>query len=245
MTSSKTAPEIHQALDENVLRAGFLRKVYGLLTAQMVFTVGVAALCMASPSISRFCLSIATSQTSWFMWATLIPSIGSLLLLNLGVKNSYPANYILLFIFTLSNSIQLGFVCAVVEAAGYGHLVLQAFTAATIIFSGLTLYTLYSGKDFSFMGGFLSVALWALVLTGIVGIIFPWMVHSLAYGFVGALTFSGYIIYDTWRLQKQFSYDDYIGATIELYLDIVNLFLYILRILLELQKTDKKKDDKK
>merc|ERR1719181_1555645 len=138
-------------------------------------------------------------------------------------------------------SIQVGFVCAVYQASGYGYLLLQAFGATAAIFMGLSVYTLTSGKDFSYMGGFLSVALWGLVLTGLVGIFLPSMVPSLAYGFVGALVFCGYILYDTWRIQKRFNYDDYIGATIELYLDIVNLFLYILQILMELQGDKKKK----
>jgi len=54
------------------------------------------------------------------------------------------------------------------------------------------------------------------------------------------LTFCGYILFDTWRIQNKFGYDDYIGATVELYLDVVNLFLHILEILGKKQKVKKK-----
>lgn len=50
-------------------------------------------------------------------------------------------------------------------------------------------------------------------------------------GCVGALVFSGFIIYDTDNLIKRFNYDQYIDAAMCLYLDIINLFLYILAII--------------
>ena len=42
------------------------------------------------------------------------------------------------------------------------------------------------------------------------------------------LLFSLFIIYDTWLILNKFGPDDYIMASIQLYLDIINLFLYIL-----------------
>jgi FtsH-binding integral membrane protein len=54
---------------------------------------------------------------------------------------------------------------------------------------------------------------------------------TLVYGCVAALIFSGFIIYDTDNLIKRFSYDEYVIAAIELYLDIINLFQAILSIL--------------
>ena len=62
--------------------------------------------------------------------------------------------------------------------------------------------------------------------------VFPLGSTSTAiYGGIGALVFSGYIIYDTDNLIKRFTYDEYILASAALYLDILNLFLSILRIL--------------
>lgn len=61
---------------------------------------------------------------------------------------------------------------------------------------------------------------------------FPLGPTSVAiYGAMGAIIFSGYIVYDTQNLIKRFTYDEYIWATITLYLDILNLFLTILRML--------------
>lgn len=51
------------------------------------------------------------------------------------------------------------------------------------------------------------------------------------YGGISALVFCGYIVYDTDNLIKRFTYDQYILASVTLYLDILNLFISILRVL--------------
>ena len=56
-------------------------------------------------------------------------------------------------------------------------------------------------------------------------------VATTVYGCVVALVFSGFIIYDTDNLIKRYSYDEYVAAAIELYLDIINLFQAILSVL--------------
>merc|ERR1712139_48252 len=219
--------------------------VYGLLAAQLVLTVTMASVCMLTPLIRNAFLNLAQSLHGWFQLAIFIPSGLSLLVLNFGVKDTYPANYVFLFLFTAGMSIQVSYVCSVYYVLGYGHLVLQACGMTAIIFLGLSTYVLYSGKDFSYLGGFLMTSLWGLIIWGFGAWLFPWMRGGLLYGFGGALVFCGYILYDTWRIQKQFSYDDYIGAVIELYLDIINLFLYILDILTKLNKADTESKDKK
>ena len=52
----------------------------------------------------------------------------------------------------------------------------------------------------------------------------------------GALLFSCFIVYDVHMLMHKLSPEEYILAAINLYLDIINLFLYILRILSEARK---------
>ena len=51
------------------------------------------------------------------------------------------------------------------------------------------------------------------------------------YSAISAIIFSGYIVYDTDNLIKRFTYDEYIWASVTLYLDVLNLFLTILRML--------------
>lgn len=238
--ASQTDTDKLKKLTEDVLRAGFLRKVYGLLAAQLVLTVLIAAICMYVPPITRTLAAVATAQTWWLRFAFAVPPMLSLFMLQF-CKDSYPANYIFLFAFTFFIGIKLGFICAFFSSHGFQHLILLAAAITAVIFVGLTVYTIWSGKDFSYLGGFLYTMLWGLVITGFLAIWFPALREGLLVGFIGAATFCGYILYDTWRLTKKLGYDDYITATIELYLDIVNLFLYILEILVKLNKDNGKK----
>ena len=84
----------------------------------------------------------------------------------------------------------------------------------------------------------LGSALWILILGGLIASLtgLPTMHFALAVG--GAVIFSLYIVYDVWEISKRLSPDEYITAAISLYLDIVNLFLHILRILASLQSRD-------
>lgn len=99
-----------------------------------------------------------------------------------------------------------------------------------ILFTVLTLYVFKTGKDFTFLGGMLFMALVGLIIASLVAIWFP--AAQVALSFVGVLIFSGYVLYDTSNIvQKNYDDDQYARMALDLYLDIVNLFLDILRIL--------------
>ena len=55
------------------------------------------------------------------------------------------------------------------------------------------------------------------------------------FGGLGALLFSAFLVYDTNNLIKRYTYDEYIWASVVLYLDILNLFLSILNTLRGMQ----------
>ncbi|XP_020978167.1 BI1-like protein [Arachis ipaensis] len=159
------------------------------------------------------------------LFAVLIP------LLKYQQKHSH--NYILLGLFIVSISLTVGISCANTE----GKIVLEALILTSAVVSSLTGYTFWAskkGKDFSFLGPFLFTSLFTLFLVGMMQMFFPFgpATHAI-YGGIGAMIFSGYIIYDTDNLIKRFTYDEYIGASVTLYLDILNLFLAILNMLRE------------
>jgi FtsH-binding integral membrane protein len=52
---------------------------------------------------------------------------------------------------------------------------------------------------------------------------------------IAVLVFCAFIIYDTDNIIKRFDYDDYVIASVDLYLDIINLFLYLLQIFSNLE----------
>lgn len=54
---------------------------------------------------------------------------------------------------------------------------------------------------------------------------------TMIFGCLGAIIFSGFIIYDTDNMIKRYEYDDFIWAAVSLYLDILNLFIALINIL--------------
>ncbi|KAJ2816630.1 hypothetical protein FBU31_006508, partial [Coemansia sp. 'formosensis'] len=82
------------------------------------------------------------------------------------------------------------------------------------------------------LGSILFFSLWAVILVGFVQIFLPFnKTFDLVMAVVIALVFCGYILYDTHMIMHRLSPDEYIIASLDLYLDVVNLFLAILRIL--------------
>ena len=75
-------------------------------------------------------------------------------------------------------------------------------------------------------------ALWVLIIFGFMAAFFPnTSGMQLGFGVVAALIFSGYILVDTQLILRHYHVEEEIAAAISLYLDVINLFLAILRIL--------------
>merc|ERR1712243_50898 len=86
-------------------------------------------------------------------------------------------------------------------------------------------------KDFTHWGSGLFAGLWILILGGFMQIFVGGEFTDTLMAVFGALLFSGFILFDTQMIMKRVSPEEYIVATIELYLDIINLFIEILKIM--------------
>nr|CAD7448863.1 unnamed protein product [Timema bartmani] len=110
-------------------------------------------------------------------------------------------------------------------------IVLQALVLTLSVVAGLSAFTFQTKRDFSFLGYGLFGGLMLLMVAGIMQLFLGSSVLELVISLAGAFLFAIFIVYDTQMLMKTLSPEEYILATINLYLDIVNLFLYILRAL--------------
>jgi modulator of FtsH protease len=114
--------------------------------------------------------------------------------------------------------------------ANGGALVAQALGGTALIFLTLSGYVLTTGKNFSYLGGFLMVGL----ITAIVAMIANWFLQipalSLALSSAVILIMSGFILYDTSRIING-GERNYILATVGLYLSIFNIFVHLLHLL--------------
>jgi modulator of FtsH protease len=136
----------------------------------------------------------------------------------------------LVFLFSVMMGVMISPVIYVAARTAPG-IIGQAALLTGSSFAVLTTYAWFSRRDFSAWGSFFTVGLWVLIGTSLLNIFFQnQSVHLwLAGGTV--LVFSGLLIYDTWRLKNVYGPDDYVMAAVQIYLDLLNMFMAILSLL--------------
>ncbi|NXQ32485.1 LFG4 protein, partial [Alaudala cheleensis] len=204
------------------IRMAFLRKVYSILSVQVLLTTVTSAIFLHSTGVQAFVHARPA--------LLLISGFGSLaVIVALTLyRHQHPLNLYLLFGFcSVVDRLLFLLVVTFYEVS----VVLQAFILTTAVFLGLTAYTLQSKRDFSKFGAGLFACLWILIFSGFLRLFFYSETIELVFAAAGALLFCGFIIYDTHLLMHKLSPEEYILAAINLYLDIINLFLHLLRFL--------------
>ncbi|QFZ28546.1 putative Bax inhibitor [Clavispora lusitaniae] len=205
------------------IRQMFLRKVYALLSIQVLLTVIVGYVIRSNSAIQNWCMNN--------MWLYIVSIVGvfGFMIATYWKARSYPTNLILLTGFTVCEAYGLGLACSFVKSG----ILSQALLITFAIFMGLTLFAFQTKYDFTSWQGVLGMALWALIAWGFISMFFPIETKGVAmvYSGIGAIVFSGYVVVDTQIIMKTATLDDEIVASVTLYLDIINLFLFVLRFL--------------
>lgn len=212
------------AADENAMRWAFIRKVYSILSMQLILTAAVAGVVAFYHPVALFLV-----RTPGLVIAmAILPFI--LLCPLYYYHQKHPINILLLALFTASISLTIGMACAFTK----GKVIWESALLTTVVVVCLTLYTFWAarrGHDFSFLGPILFTSLIILILFIIIQVFFPLgKLSYMIYGGIASLIFSGFIVYDTDNLIKRYTYDQYIWASVSLYLDIINLFLSLLTL---------------
>ncbi|XP_011307519.1 protein lifeguard 4 [Fopius arisanus] len=203
------------------IRMAFLRKVYGLISVQLLLTVVISAVFILCEPVKQ-----CVQQNSWMMGVSFFATFGILIALHFK-RREHPTNLILLGAFTIILSYSVGTVVTFFDVS----LVLQAMFITMAIVIGLTVYTFQSKRDFSFLGFGLFAGLSALLIGGIMQLFLQSPILERLTTIGGAILFALFIIYDTHMLMHILSPEEYILAAINIYLDIINLFLHILQAL--------------
>ena len=223
------------------MRLGFIRKVYGILATQLTFTSFFCLAAMYVPFIQNIVMNVPL-----LICVIVLYIVSICALLCCGLDRKVPVNYILLLVFTVCVSWLVATSCIRVgnmknaegKVDGSGKLIVfeaAALTAATTI--GLTIYAIRTKNDFTCCGSIMYTLGMIFLVTGIIAVTFGPTMHLL-FAILGVFLFSFYLIIDTQMIvggkNKQchrIEEDSYILASVLLYLDIINMFLYILEIL--------------
>jgi len=152
-------------------------------------------------------------------------------------RNNPTLSLVLLYGLSVLEGLLMGpLLGAIARGFPYGAAVIgeAAFLSAVIV-AGLGTYVWVSGKDFGGLGKFLIFALFGLIIVGFVRFFLPFSPGlTLGYSVIGALIFAGFTLYDFSNIKFRYGPNDYVLATVSLYLDFINLFWFLIQILLSL-----------
>ncbi|GLI60681.1 hypothetical protein VaNZ11_002883 [Volvox africanus] len=213
---------------ERQVRHGFVRKVLGLLGAQLLITAAVTALFVLSAPVKAY---VFTNQ--WPFWTAFAVSMVLILALSFSEKlrRSHPLNIFVLAGFTLCEAVLVGTVSAMYDT----KIVLLAIGITTVVVLGCALFATQSKVDLTIANGLLMSVLLAVLSASLLNLFIraAWLYVGICVA--GVVLFSLYLIFDLQLLMGGHKYalspDEYVFASLSIYLDIINIFLYLLQLL--------------
>ncbi|KAK4023793.1 hypothetical protein OUZ56_009191 [Daphnia magna] len=216
------------SFSEKTIRMAFIRKVYAILMVQLAVTMGCIAVFVFVQPIALY-----SKGHPQLMIGALVMSIVLLITLIccIDFRRRWPLNIIMLGTFTLCEGFLLGSLSSHYDSKE----VLVAAGICTAVCLALTLFSMQTKWDFTAMGGILLALVVVLLMAGIVAICVRGKIMQIIYASLGALVFSAYLVFDTQLMlggkhKYSISPEEYIFAALNLYLDIVNIFIYVLAL---------------
>lgn len=202
-------------------RATLVRRTYSLVFASVIVTMIGTSVAMTQEAL----LLSAARHPFITMILAMVP-----LWMAMKSRDSAPRALGFVFLFNLVMGVSIAPIIYVYSRNEPG-IVGQAGILTLSTFGILTLYAWVSRRDFSAWGSFLTVGLWVLIGTSLLNMFFKNQTAGLWMAAVGVLLFSGLLVYDTWRLRNVYGPDDYVPAAVQIYLDLLNMFLFVLQLL--------------
>lgn len=231
-TDVESGSELYKGDFDLQLRLGFIRKVYGILSAQLLVTFFMVCLSMTT-AFGTF-----QKQTPGLMILAMVGAIATMIMLMCcsGYVRQVPTNYIVLAVFTVCEAYLVSALCSVTHP----KVVFMAAAMTCFMTLALTVYACTTKTDFTVCNSLLFIASCVLLLFGIFQFFIKSHTLHLVICCFGVFLYSVYLVYDTQLIignkENKLDYDDYIIGALMLYLDIINLFIYLLEILKEFQK---------
>lgn len=211
----------------------FMSKVYLWMTVGIMLT-GLVAWYVSQDQNLMY--TIVTNKILFY--GLMIAEFGLVIWLSAGINkmNSMMATCMFLFYAALN-----GTTLSIFSMVYTAESIQSAFFTSAASFAGLSAFGYVTKKDLGPVGNFCTMGLFGLVGFSILSIFFPSMMGGTmgaVYGLVGILVFAGLTAYDTQKIKNlapNMSSSEHVqkGAimgALQLYLDFINLFLFILRM---------------
>ncbi|XP_028448525.1 protein lifeguard 3 isoform X2 [Perca flavescens] len=218
--------------DSLSIRHAFIRKVYLILASQLLVTTAIVAVFTFVQPVRYF-----VQKNQAIYWASYAVYIVTHLVLVCckGPRRKFPWNVILLFLFTLALSYMTGSISSYYDTKA----VFLALGITAVVCIAVTVFCFQTKVDFTKCQGLFCVLGIVMLLTGIIATIvlsfkyILWL-HML-YAAMGAIVFTMFLAYHTQLLignrKYNISPEEYVFAALSIYVDIIQIFLFLLQII--------------
>lgn len=225
--------DVYASPTRSLALSRYMSKVYMWMTVGIMLTGFTAWYVSSDMELIQMIL-----MNKFVFYSLLIGQIGLVIGLSAGINRINAMTATLLFLlYALLNGTTLSIIALVYTSES----IQSAFFTSGAAFAGLSAFGYFTKKDLGPVGNFCAMGLFGLIGYSILAIFFPTMMDSTAgkvYGLVGILVFAGLTAYDTQKIKnmapighqdEQLKKGAIMGA-LQLYLDFVNLFLFVLRM---------------
>jgi FtsH-binding integral membrane protein len=204
----------------------YVFKVLNIVFVQLLVTIGMAVTAYYNKTV----LINYIEKDKGIIVLPIVFSLGSLIAISC-CKPIKSIAYLLFVIFTLSMAAMIAI--AILPYSPQILIIATTATAVTVFaINSVALYCAMKNIDFTYLGPGLFGALCGILVLTILQYFIHSTIMAMFISIFGILIFSTYLLYDLNRLYNRDDYeDDPILAAINIYLDIINLFLYILQFL--------------
>lgn len=215
------------------VQATLMRNVYTWMTLALVIT-GLVSLYVAK---SYTLLSMIVENRMLF-WGLLIAEIGLVIYLSARIHRIASSTATLLFIaYSILNGVTLAFIFMIYTMSS----IATTFFVTAGTFGVMALYGYVTKKDLSRIGNICIMALIGLIIASLVNLFLHNSMMDLIISGIGVLIFTGLTAYDSQKIKQLLTGEDIaindttqkiaLMGAMTLYLDFINLFLYLLRFL--------------
>lgn len=221
-----------QTLAQSSVFAVLMRNVYTWMAC------GLAMTALTAMIVGRNENWVYTIATSGMYWGLLIAEVVLVIFLSARInKMSFATAGLMFAAYAILNGVTMSFIMLAYTAES----IAQAFFVTAGTFGGMSLVGFFIKKDLSAMGRTLMMALIGLIIATIVNIFWQNNMMASILNYAGVIIFVGLTAYDTQKIKVMLQQAQYAGisdqtnklalmGSLTLYLDFINLFLYILRL---------------
>jgi len=218
-------------LDNSAVSRSFVSNVFSYMTLALAIS-GIAAYWFAASG--TFIEMISTSTI--LMWVVMLAPIGMVLVMSFAFNRlSFGALMALFLAYSLVNGISLSFIFYVYSMPA----IVKVFLITAGLFTTMAVIGYTTKTDLTKLGSILMMAVIGIVIASLVNMFMGSSTLDYIISCVGVLVFTGLVAYDTQKIKRIGAGVEYGTATagklalmgaLSLYLDFINLFLFLLRI---------------